>query len=51
MNDASWLMYAGMLVWLVLGGYLFLLGRKTALLETRLRRLEYAAGKAAKDKE
>ena len=51
MNDASWLVYAGMVVWLGLGGYLFLLGRKTATLETRLRRLEYAAGKTPKDKE
>ena len=51
MNDISWLMYAGMVVWLVLGGYLFLLGRKTAALETRLRRLEYTAGKPARDEE
>ena len=45
MNDASWLMYASMVVWVVLGVYLFALGRKTASLETRLRRLEFTAAK------
>ena len=45
MNDVSWLMYASMVVWLALGVYLFLLGRKTAALESRLRRLEFSAGK------
>ena len=47
MNDASWLAWASMTVWVVLGGYLFLLNRKASSLETRLRRLEYTAGKSA----
>ncbi len=47
MNDVSWLMYASMVVWIVLSGYLFLLGRKAASLETRLRRLEHGAAKNA----
>jgi len=46
MNDASWLAWASMVVWIVLGGYLFLLGRKASALETRLRRREYATEKA-----
>lgn len=43
MNDTTWLMLAGMAVWLILGGYLALLGTKTASLAARLRRLEHAA--------
>lgn len=43
MNGLSWLMYASIIVWIVLGGYLFFLGRKAASLETRLRRLERSA--------
>lgn len=45
MDGLSWLMYASIAVWIGLGGYLFLLGGKTARLETRLSRLEYAARK------
>lgn len=48
MNDASMLAWASMAVWIVLGAYLFLLGRKAASLETRLRRLEYAAEKSSR---
>lgn len=43
MEGLNWVMYANMVVWIVLGGYLFLLGRKASNLETRLRRSEYAA--------
>ncbi len=50
MNDASWLAWASMAVWIVLGGYLFLLGRKASSLEPRLRRLEYASGKSGGSK-
>ena len=46
MNDTSWLAWASMMVWIVLGGYLFLLGRKASDMETRLRRLEYATEKS-----
>lgn len=41
-------MYASIVVWLGIGGYLFLLGRKAARIEARLGRLEYAAEKAAR---
>ncbi len=40
MYDTSWLMYASAAVWLGLGAYLFLLGRRATALEKRLRRLE-----------
>ncbi len=43
MHDASWLLYASAAAWLGLGGYLFILGRKAAALEKRLRRLESSA--------
>lgn len=39
-------MYASIAVWLGLGGYLFILGKKAARLEERLERLEYAAEKS-----
>ena len=51
MNDVSWLAWASMAVWITLGGYLFLLGRKASSLETQLRRLEYAAGKPSRENE
>ena len=41
-------MYANIVVWLGIGGYLFLLGLKAARLETRLSRMEYTAGKHAR---
>jgi len=44
MNETPWLLYANVLVWLGLGGYLFLLGKKAACLEARLRRLEHTSG-------
>lgn len=44
MNETPWLLYASVLVWLGLGGYLFLLGKKAARLEARLSRLERASG-------
>ena len=44
MYDASWLLYASAAVWLGLGAYLFILTRKAADLETRLRRLEASGG-------
>ena len=47
--EISWLMYASIAVWLGLGGYIFLLGKKAARLESRLDRLEYAAGKPTAD--
>lgn len=43
MEEVSWLMYASMVVWAGLGGYLFLIGRKASALETRISRLEYAS--------
>lgn len=44
MNDTPWFLYANILVWLGLGGYLFLLCRRVGRLEARLRRLEHASG-------
>lgn len=52
MNDASWLMYANIAVWLGIGGYLLFLGRKTARLESRLSRLSFTRTEtAARDRE
>lgn len=46
MNEISWLMYASIAVWLGIGGYLCLLGKRSSTLEKRLRRLEYTAQQA-----
>ncbi len=39
MNNAMWVMYAGMVCWGGIGLYLFLLTRKQRALTTRLNRL------------
>lgn len=49
MNETPWLMYAAILVWVGLGGYLYLLGKRAARLEARLRRLEFAAGETTRN--
>jgi CcmD family protein len=43
MEGLVWLVCANIAVWLGLGGYLARLGLKTAALEKRLQRVEYAA--------
>ena len=45
--ETLWLMYASIAVWLGLGGYILLLGKKASRLETRLERLQYLAEKSA----
>ncbi len=43
-------MYASIAAWLGLGAYLFLLGRKAAGLENRLRRLEVTGAKSDRER-